>query len=420
MINIQGKNRTTIQKDTRVLFRYKSGQEYLMTNEAGNEPELLRVFTADTNGKILMEGLLLGSIFAHDPYTIQELEEINCTFEELNPSYFDRDPVVDGLIGLATGDAFGVPVEFLSRDTVRKIDLQDMVGNDTPLVIPSRWGELIPSGSWSDDTSMTIAAMYSIIIHHGEIDYDDIMRQFLSWWDNGEYSSLAYPFGLGTNISNALARFRKGTPALACGGKEMMDNGNGALMRIFPFSMYCIMNNLGEEETLTIIRQAAGITHGHEINAMSCYLYTLFLDECLRTHNPDFAYRYAINTNTSRFADIFSAEAFHAHELLFSQLISRSFDPDGIPESGYVVDSLAIAIYSLLHTDNYRDAVRMAVNFGYDTDTNAAITGSIAGAMYGRHQIPDEWLKALKKKDQLLTIGRLFSRRANRQFQIKK
>ncbi len=89
-------------------------------------------------------------------------------------------------------------------------------------------------------------------------------------------------------------RFRKGTPAIVCGGKELMDNGNGALMRIFPFSMYCIMNDLGEEETLTIIRQAAGITHGHEINAMSCYLYTLFLNECLRTRNPDFAYRIRI------------------------------------------------------------------------------------------------------------------------------
>ncbi len=232
MNNIQSKHRVTIQKDTRVLFRYKSRNQYLMTNETGNEGALLRVFAADINGKILMEGLLLGSIFAHDPGCISQLEEMNCTFEELNPSYFDRDPVVDGLIGLATGDAFGVLVEFLSRDEVSKIDLQDMAGNDIPPVIPSRWGELIPSGSWSDDTSMTIAAMFSIILHHGEIDYDDIMKQFLAWWDKGTYSSLEYPFGLGRNISNALNRFRKGTPAIACGGKELMDNGNGALMRI--------------------------------------------------------------------------------------------------------------------------------------------------------------------------------------------
>ena len=46
----------------------------------------------------------------------------------------------------------------------------------------------------------------------------------------------------------------------------------------------------------------------------------------------------------------------------------------------------------------------MAVSFGYDTDTNAAITGSIAGAMYGQDQIPERWLNQIKKKGYLDAI----------------
>ena len=38
--------------------------------------------------------------------------------------------IIDGLIGQAVGDAFGVPVEFLSRDEVKTICPQDMLGND--------------------------------------------------------------------------------------------------------------------------------------------------------------------------------------------------------------------------------------------------------------------------------------------------
>jgi ADP-ribosyl-[dinitrogen reductase] hydrolase len=98
-----------------------------------------------------------------------------------------------------------------------------------------------------------------------------------------------------------------------------------------------------------------------------------------------------------------------AHKLLFREITEKDFDPDCIPESGYVVDSLTVAVYSILHTDNYKDAVMMAVNFGYDTDTNAAITGSIAGAMYGSSGIPQGWLDALRKKEELIRIGEKFS-----------
>lgn len=69
---------------------------------------------------------------------------MSCTFDELNPEYFNRNPVVDGLLGLAVGDAFGVPVEFMSREEVRKVNLQEMVGNDYEPHFSSRWGDLIP------------------------------------------------------------------------------------------------------------------------------------------------------------------------------------------------------------------------------------------------------------------------------------
>ena len=322
-----------------------------------------------------------------------------------------NDPIISGLLGQAVGDAFGVPVEFMSRKDVRKLNLQDMVGSDCGLTFESRWGDMIPAGAWSDDTSMTIAAMASIVSKGGRIDYDDIMRHFLMWWVRGKYTSLDFPFGLGNNVSCALERFVDGVPALECGGKDFMDNGNGALMRIFPFAMYCIKKEYSDEDTLALIRQAAGITHGHEINAMSCYLYTLFLRECLRAGDPKDARRaYRTVFRGADYREWFSPEAVEAHKILLSEDMESSvFDPDRIPESGYVVDSLAAAVFSLLKTDNYEDAVKMAVNFGYDTDTNAAITGSIAGAMYGMDQIPARWLSFLKKEDELIELAERFS-----------
>ena len=397
-----------LTRDTRVLFHIRDTDKYLMTNSDGDKLELLPVFEADREGKVSMEGLLLGSIFAHDPYLIPKLETVDRPFGALSPAYFDARPVIDGLIGLAVGDAFGVPVEFMSREEARRLDVRDMLGCDGPLPFASRWSEEIPKGAWSDDTSMTIAAMASIADHRGDIDFDDIMKRFLAWWDEGKYSSLDFPFGLGGNISHAFTRFRVGMPALECGGKGYMDNGNGALMRMFPFSIYCVLKGYDDEQTLDLIRKASGITHGHEISALSCYIYTQFLAECLRTKNPARAYRLAVSGKEAHYGERFSPDAMKAHKTLFEKLGQKDFNPDSIPESGYVVDSLTIALYSILHTDNYEDAVRLAVDFGYDTDTNAAITGSIAGAMYGMAEIPARWLRDLRKKDELLDIAARF------------
>ena len=132
---------------------------------------------------------------------------------KLNRSLLDITQ--SSLVGLAVGDALGVPVEFMSRQDVRKVSLTEMMGKDTPITFESRWGDLITAGAWSDDTSMTIASMESMIYQGGDIDYDDVMTQFLNWWRHGAYCSLSFPFGLGSTVSKA-RRSTSARPAPRC------------------------------------------------------------------------------------------------------------------------------------------------------------------------------------------------------------
>ena len=53
-----------------------------------------------------------------------------------------------------------------------------MVGNDCPIHFTSRWSTLIPSGAWSDDTSMTLATIHSII-DNGTVNTNDMADKFL-------------------------------------------------------------------------------------------------------------------------------------------------------------------------------------------------------------------------------------------------
>lgn len=84
----------------------------------------------------------------------------------------------------------------------------------------------------------------------------------------------------------------------------------------------------------------------------------------------------------------------------FEQLnIVENLKRNEIKSSSYVVDSLIAAIWSLLNTDNYKDAVLTAVNLGEDTDSIAAITGALTGIIYSYEEIPKEWIDKIPNKE---------------------
>lgn len=309
------------------------------------------------------------------------------------------------LLGQAVGDAFGVPVEFLSRAEVRAIDPREMLGADTSPVSGSRWGETIPRGAWSDDTSMTLASMASFVSHGGGIDWEDQMDSFDRWWDGGAYCCLDFPFGLGTNVSAAMARHRRGVPARLCGGRRLMDNGNGALMRILPFSLYCVFRDLDTAETAALIGDASAITHGHDISRLSCFLWTELLRGLIGGAGAAEAVARIEALPCGRW---FSPEALHALAFV-TEGRTRALTEQDIGETGYVADTLYAALWGLLRSGGYEECLRAVVGLGYDTDTAGAVAGMAAGVLWGEADIPARWLAPLKKRALLERAAEAFA-----------
>ncbi len=301
--------------------------------------------------------------------------------------------VLSGLIGFSIGDALGVPVEFTSREERNKNPIKEMKGYGT-------YNE--PEGTWSDDTSMTIATIDSII-KNNEINYDDIMSNFLLWCLDAKYTATNKVFDIGITTSNALNNYKyKGLKATECGSLEFNQNGNGSLMRMLPIVFYLFVSKLDEEEKIKVINDVSSLTHAHEISRLGCKIYSDYILRLLiNNYDKADAYNYIRNIDYTK---VYSKESVEVYKRILQNDISKLPLQD-IKSNGYIVNTLEACLYVILTTNSYEEAMIKAVNLGEDTDTIGAISGSIAGIIYKYKTFPERWLNKLKCKDYLVNLA---------------
>ena len=74
-----------------------------------------------------------------------------------------------------------------------------------------------------------------------------------------------------------------------------------------------------------------------------------------------------------------------------------------------MIDTLESALWCVSETTSFRGAVLLAANLGDDADTVGAVTGQIAGAVYGISAISEEWFNRLAWNVRLAEVAdRLF------------
>eukprot|EP01035_Chromulina_nebulosa_P063049 gene63049-86254_t len=134
-----------------------------------------------------------------------------------------RNLVADVLLGVAVGDALGVPHEFKGRSVFVNKPVTFMEGYGTYHV---------PVGTWSDDTSLTLCLAQSLLKGY---DLEDIAANFVKWVKDGLWT--------------------------ATGDFDEYANGNGSLMRILPLIFY--LKDKPINERYELVKQVSAITHAH-------------------------------------------------------------------------------------------------------------------------------------------------------------
>jgi ADP-ribosylglycohydrolase len=292
----------------------------------------------------------------------------------------ERDRLKGMFFGLVVGDALGTTLEFKDRDTYEHIT--DMVGGGPFNLQP---------GEWTDDTSMALALAQTLIDHPMDgwkINKIELLKNFTRWYKHGAFSHRDHCFDIGTTTAQAITKFIKsqGTdddPA----SDDPFSSGNGAIMRLAPVVVWAYSHPPST---------------GYEDHPDPPRDYAMFLahEQSETTHK---------SAECLRIARIM---ARNLTWLVRGNRIKNITLPgvpipqtrDEIKSTGYVTDTWQASWWSALQTDNFRDALLLAVNLGDDADTVGAVTGQVAGAMYGYDAIPTEWLDVLAWKPRLEEI----------------
>jgi ADP-ribosyl-[dinitrogen reductase] hydrolase len=291
-----------------------------------------------------------------------------------------RSRAQGAFLGLAIGDAVGTTLEFTRRDAQPRLTGMDGGG-------PFR----LKPGEWTDDTAMAMALAVSLETSDG-LDEADLMRKFVEWRDEGAYSCTGTCFDIGITTSAALSRFQRSGDPLA-GSTDPRSAGNGSLMRLAPVAVASFRDR---ERMRDWAARQSRTTHAAPEAVDACIAFAELLADAINGRPRAEALRRRCEAYAGKIAPIMAGSW-------------RGKRRGEIHASGYVAHSLEAALWCVARTGSFAEAVLLAANLGDDADTTAAITGQLAGALYGVGGIPAEWREMVALGRQIEAIaGRLF------------
>lgn len=241
------------------------------------------------------------------------------------------DRIKGAVYGFAIGDAMGATTEFMTEEQIKR--RHGKVTN----IVGGGWLNL-PAGQVTDDTQMTLCVMDAIMAANGDSDAfrNKCIDNFIDWFRNG-------PLDVGSQCAMGIIDLIGGVLP-----SKTDRAGNGSLMRALPCALVDRFNWNDVQSRLT---------HNNDMCSSVVQNYTRLIQNLL---NGKYTY------------------------------VKR----DLLAPSGFILNTFNNALY-WANEESFEDAIVGAVNHGGDSDTIAAIAGSIAGAKFGYDAIPKRWVNQL-------------------------
>jgi ADP-ribosyl-[dinitrogen reductase] hydrolase len=323
------------------------------------------------------------------------------TYDQFQASRRDlSDKFLGTLLGVAIGDAFGMPVEGLSREKIR----QRFGWIDSFLPRTDNTGiELEAAGEITDDTEMMLCHVESLVSTGGLVDPENTGMRFLRL-----FNSESRRFMERTTIESLQRADETGEFQNGYGGAHRA--GNGVAMRIAPVGLIHSLGRFNHEVFVREVMRAGLITHSNPeaINGAVALAYGVRLQvtgevppELLGDEICSFIDEDQVSRKIRQAAHLAARQDLKPDD---SQKHLDNLTEVGT--SGYVAESVAAAVYcAIVARHDLRRGIELATNAGGDTDTVAAMAGALIGAHAGASSFPLDLVEGLAGRAYILVAG---------------
>ena len=275
----------------------------------------------------------------------------------------------NAFLGLALGDAYGRPLEFLRGATVRTCRV------DTSAL------------RWTDDTHMSLYLAEAVLeMPEGPLDDDRFGNAVARAFDRWERDPITYSTAPGNTCLAGVRRWRAGRDWRTSGIRE--SDGCGAVMRIAPLAM-----RFSGEELARAARFSALVTHAHPNALDAAEVGSVLLRACLEGGPLDRAL-IASAVRPGVVGDALKAA------------LDIGFDEDRIPagDGGWRSPSaLGLAVAAAIAPGDFAARIDLAARIDGDSDSVAAIAGMYLGA--AGVPLPESWLAGLQDRARIESLA---------------
>ncbi len=290
------------------------------------------------------------------------------------------------LLGLAVGDALGMPIEGMRASDIRRRlgRVRDFI--DAP------W-RMLEAGQWTDDTMMALCQARSIV-RCGGFDLEDTAREFVAWFESNDWR------GVGKATYESMRRLIAGASPRQSGMRGEMAAGNGAAMRIAPLGLLDCRDRTGLRDH---VRAAAAVTHDNPeaIAGSEAVAYAV-----ARGAGGDLVPDSLIRDVSSFIGPCAVSERLELAALFLERGMEVEEALARLGTSGFVAETVASAFFCFLRTpQDFAETVSRAVEGGLDADTTGAVAGAVSGAYNGLDAIPARWREGVEAREEILDLA---------------
>jgi ADP-ribosylglycohydrolase len=294
------------------------------------------------------------------------------------------------LLGVAVGNALGIPVEGASRSSIRRKWPQGVAEIDA--------GER--ARPWDDDIAQTML-LAEALLARPELDLDDLGARFLRWSrENGR--------GMGMLVGEVMSGLAKGRSVLEAARSAWevtgwSSAGNGAVMRCAPVTL---AHRRSGANLVRTARTSALVTHYDPRCEWSVVALTVALCFAVSGRALDLG---------ELAGSLQKVEGTDKGEAAVEQVVeavravpAASLDDlelDDPMDMGYTLKAMQVGLWCLDRDGDFQSLLSEVVSFGGDADTNGAVAGAVLGARHAAAGIPERWREGVRGRQRIEEVA---------------